>query len=332
MVESADAGGWVSADALQPYESHVFVVGAESTRAVERALVTAADAGWRKLPSQLTSKLVGSEWAIYDHVAFSDKQALSKALMALPGAVASSMRLGATARPRLINGLPLLRGIARNVYLAGGEPDLLLPVGDGRRDVTVTLDGVEGRLRASIFPFPLSSLGGGHTEGVHTVEADGEALTFVVAPASADDRVPPGACSLGWVDGALGATSGGDAIVGGMAGPVLPDRPVLARRGSAETWLIHYDGRLTRLAEPAPPLQLADLRFPFFEVDRDRAAWLAQRRTAGWAVARLHPPEPDFHVLGAEERLLWAELVASVTSSDADWALYCRAWERFDGR
>ena len=196
MVDSADAGGWVSADALHPYEPHVFVVSAGSMQAVERALGTAADAGWRKLPQQLASALIGSGWVIYDRVAFSDEQALSKALLALPRTVAATVHLGETARPRLINGLPLLRGIGRNVYLAGGEPDLLLPVGDGQRDVTVTLDGVEDRLRASIFPFPLRRLGGGHAEGAHTVEADGEVLTFVVAPASADDRAPSGADSL----------------------------------------------------------------------------------------------------------------------------------------
>ena len=58
----------------------------------------------------------------------------------LPASLAANIRLGTTARPRLINGLPLHRNLSRNTYLAGGEPDLELPVGAEARDVEVKLD------------------------------------------------------------------------------------------------------------------------------------------------------------------------------------------------
>jgi hypothetical protein len=336
LADTADAGGWMSVDAVRPYEEHVFIATSEVAAAVGRALDAAADAGWRQLPPQTAARLVGAGYVIFGQVVFSAPDRLDAAIATLPGGVATSLRLGTTARPRLINGLPLLRSLTRNLYLTGGEPDLVLPVGAEPRDVTVTLDGMADRLRASIFPFPFRRFGP-YEEGPHTVEADDEKLTFVTAPSTGDDRIPDVVGSLGWCAGTLCESRTDATVCGAVTASERVERPVLAKRGSSETWIIAATGQMTQLAEPAAPIFLAELNFPLFEVDRDRGAWLAQKRAAGWTVTRMSPLEPAFRGLTADDRLLWDELAAAVASNDRLWAMYCDAWycdawERLRGR
>lgn len=332
MSDNADAGGWMSVDAVQPYEAHIFVVATNVAPATAQALRGAADPGWRKLPPQLTARMLGTGFEIFHKITFSDRRKLDAALATLPGKVAANLRLGGTSRPRLVNGLPIQRNVTRHQYLAGGEPDLVLPVGAEPRDVTVMLDGLPSRLRESIFPFPLRRLGGGFAPGTHSVEANGEVLTFEVVPRSADDRTPPGLGSLAWVDGRLQEALPGTSVCGAVTRPERIERPALARRGSSESWLLHKSGHTTELSEPPPPSFAADVIFPLFEVDLNKAAWLAQKRRSGWMITRMNPQEPVFRRLSVEDRLLWCELVNSVELDDPAWKLYHLEWERFYGR
>lgn len=328
LADTADAGGWMSVDALQPYEEHVFITASEVAASVERALTDAAGRGWRRLSPQTATRMLGADYVIFDRIVFSDRDTLDAAIAALPGGVATSLRLGTTARPRLINGLPLLRSLRRNLYLAGGEPDLLLPFGAEPRDVTVKLDSDEDRIRASIFPFPFSRLGP-YAEGVHTVEADGDKLQFVIAQDTGDDRIPDGTGGLAWCDGVLRELPTAADVCGALTpGAEAERRPVLAKRGASANWIIAATGQATRLAEPPRPTFHTELNFPLFEVERERGAWLAQKRASGWTVTRMRPLEPAFRGLTADDRLLWAELAATVASSDPLWAIYCKAWER----
>ncbi|WP_280352401.1 hypothetical protein [Nocardia abscessus] len=333
LAEDTDVGGWRSVDVVQPYEGHVFVVATDVAAAVSQALRSAADVGWRTLDPPYCARLLGSGFAVFSQVVFSDQERLDSALAALPGSVAAGMRRGVAIRPKLINGLPIVRSLARNVYLPGGEPDLVLPVGAEPRDVDVTLDGQAGRIRASLFPFPFCRLGGGYSDGTHTVEADEETLTFVVERGAIDDRAPINVGRIGWVDGKLQKLAEG---VEGICGAVVPGadikRPVLARRGSGETVLIGADGHVTKVSDPPSPSCLPELPYLYFEVPTGEAVWLAQKRLTGWSITKLRGREPSFRGLSIEERLLWDELYSSVQSENVLWRLYARAWEHYRAR
>jgi hypothetical protein len=70
----------------------------------------------------------------------------------------------------------------------------------------------------------------------------------------------------------------------------------------------------------------------YFELRKDRGAWLLQKRSRGWQVTRLQPAEPAFRALGPEDRRIWSEAGPSVRTSDGLWPLYVAAWERANGR
>lgn len=331
LADSADAGGWISVDALQPYEEHALIVAAESVSVVERALQDAADSGWQRVDRSISEQLLPG-YAIFYRVTFSNQDALEKAMAALPVSVASNLRVGANVRPRLVNGLPVLREIGTNIYFPGGEPDLALPVGAEPRKTDVTLDGMTESLLASIFPFPISRFGP-WTEGPHRVEADGDELTFVVAPGAADDRTPSSVGTLGWVGGVLRNSTADEAsICGAICSGASTERPPLARRGAAQSILILPSGKMTELVEPPLPNCFDGVAFPLFEVEHPKAVWLAQRRRDRWSVKKLRVQEPNFQGLSMMDRRYWAELSEVTVHGDSIWQMYRKAWERFNAR
>lgn len=330
LADDADAGGWMSVDALLPYQEHALLVALESIPAVEQALKDAADSGWQRMNQSIADRIFAGH-AIFYGVRFSDQRALETAMEALPIAIASNLRVGANIRPRLVNGLPILRGMGRHVYLPGGEPDLALPVGAEPRKADVSIDGVIDRVPASIFPFPISRIGP-WAHGPHHVEADGQKLTFTVAPSGVDNRDPVGAGSLGWSDGRSPEPLAAPVICGAVCGDAEPERPVLARRGAAQNWFILPTGHLDHVDEPPMPSGFDGISFPLFDVDNPKATWLAQKRRDRWTVTRIRVRETNFRALSSNDCELWRELAHVATEGDPIWRMYIRAWERFSAR
>lgn len=330
LTLSADAGGWVSVDAIEPYEEHAFIVAADAVARISAAVEAAADKGWRPLPSAFAQRLIGPGFAVFDRLVFSDQDRLDALLKALPSTVSAGLRLGATLRPRLIKGLPLMRHLTNRLYLSGGEPDLLLPFDETPRMVDVALDNRNAKLRASLFSVPFHNFLGGFTEGAHTISADGETLTFEVVRTSDDDRMQQGIGSIGWSQGHL-QELGSAEICGAITTDGPTDTPILARRGSIESWLLFRTGRVLPLTDPPEPTALPELRFAMFEVSPEGAAWLVQKRATGWRAIRLQAEEPAFQSLGPDEQRVWAEVCTAVAHADPLWQLYVRAWGRARG-
>ncbi len=327
FMENAHAGGWLAVDAVQPYEEHVFAVARHLSPGVEEVLRSAADSGWQKMKDTIAERLLGG-YSIFYRVTFSDQKLLEAATRALPGTTAAPLRIGTTARPRLINGLPLFRNLSRNTYLAGGEPDLELPVGAEPRKVEVTLDYNRSEsFRASIFPIPFARFGP-YEPGLHTIEADGEELVFIVSPGPDADWQAPGVGSLSWIGGNLRETGEPTGVCGALTNDPVTDDVVLARRGAQENWVVDRSGHVRLLKEPALPTFLPSASFMCFEVARDEGAWLLQRRTKGWQATRLRVAEPAFRELTAQDRQVWAAASATVRLDDPMWKLYLAAWER----
>ncbi len=160
LEDNADAGGWMSVDALQPYEEHVLLVASETVPAVQRVLNDAADSGWQRMAQSIVDGIF-SGYAILYGVTFSDQTSLEKRWLFCLSRSLRTFEWVQTSAPRLVNGLPILRSIGRNIYFPGGEPDLALPVGGAEpRKTDVSIDGTTDSLLASIFLF--LSVGSAH--------------------------------------------------------------------------------------------------------------------------------------------------------------------------
>ncbi|MBB1039825.1 MULTISPECIES: hypothetical protein [unclassified Dietzia] len=331
MREDADAGGWISVESVEAFEEHLLVVSPTMLISAERLLNGAADSGWRKMESRMAHEVLPG-FTIYFGVVFSDETKLMAVLDEVPSSTARSFKGSQRARPRFIEGLPLHRLIDRSTYLAGGEPDLVIPVTEGDREVEVTLDGDRHQtFRASIFPIPLSRFGP-YAVGTHTVEADGVCLAFTTMSSAGAEYVPPGVGELGWQDGQL-STGSPHQISGGWMGEEEDPGLVLLQRNALESWLIQNDGSVRRFVEPEPPAHPLSLPFKYFEIRRDSGAWLLQRRYSGWIVHRLSPGEPNMTRLNRKAQNIWDHVSGSVKTNDRLWWRFAiAAWEVSHGR
>jgi hypothetical protein len=336
FTEDPDAGAWVGASAISPFEEHVVAAVSGMAAQVEGVIAAAADEGWVAIRQRPQRPLLAG-FAIFHHVVFSDVDRLDEALARMPGLRASSLRPDPTPRPRLAGGLPLMRGLGRARYLAGGEPDLLLPAADVPRKIPASLDGVVQvpPFHASGFPIPLRG-SKPLAQGEHVLVAGEEVLRFWIMPGSPDNGLPPATGSLGWDEhGRLGE---GEPVVCGAVLAGHPSRePVLVRRGNARTWLVHRDGRCSLVEEPTPPHDLTErapgLLFSYWEVTPPpSAAWLVERRRGSWAVRRLRAQAPEFVPLDAISLHAWGLFAPSGPADDPLWQLYVRSWERQRGR
>ena len=336
LAEDPDAGGWLSAPAIRPFTEHLIVVSAELSGEAHRVLQLAADCGWRVI-QQPASRPLLSGFAIFHNVVFSEASSLAAAMRSAPGLLRAVILPDPTARAKLVNGLPVSRRVGTGLYMTGGEPDLLLPVGDQPRAVATALDGTpqEPAFQATGWPIPLRRIGP-LPRGDHLIEADRDLLRFMLLDAAPVIEAPPGTGELGWdQSGQLGP--GSDKVVtGAMVNGPDPPAPVLVRRGARCILLISRDGTLTRVTEP-PPISgpLADvpgLTGYYFELEPPwDAAWVAALGAGRWRIRCLRRVAPEFTVLDEFSRRSWPAVAGAGPASDPLWQLYAHAWEHVRG-
>lgn len=336
LGEDADAGGWLSTRSIVPFREHVIAASADLAADVERVLQRAAKSGWSRARPAERPLLAG--YVLFLDVIFDDPGRLDEALAAFPGLPSAAIRPDWATRARLVNGLPLARPLSRDCYLAGGEPDLLLPVGDQPRFVNAALDGAEQAppFRASGFPIELRRFGP-LSSGSHVIEADRDILRFTLLRTNPADH-PAGTAELGW-------DNQGE-IRGGLAQPMVcgaavegrdAAEPLLVRRGPGRAWLIHNDGHCSAVIEPPPatgPLsQVNGFSGYYFELAPPRSAtWLAEHRGDRWKVRDIHRQAPEFTPLDEGSRSVWSAVAQHGPDGDPLWHLYLRAWGRSCGR
>lgn len=336
MREHVDAAGWVSGGSVEPFTEHVITAAAELSRDVERALATAADADWRKVQQPSDMPLL-SGFAIYHGIRFSDPGRLDEALRAAPDVLRGSIRPDTTPRARLVNGLAVAARAGRHHYLAGGEPDLLLPVGEQPRTVSAALDSVPQQppFNATGFPIPLRRIGP-LPPGEHVIEADREVLRFAMLAADPATGAVPGTGELGWDDGVLRAGRTAGRICGADCPAGERTEPILLRRRTREAWLLARSGRCVPMAEsPAISGHLAEAGIGgyYYEViPAPDHAWVAEERRGRWLVRPLRRVAPEFTDLDAASHEVWERILPHGPADDELWQLYRRAWERARGR
>jgi hypothetical protein len=343
LREDPDAGGWLSVPAIVPFQEHVIAVSAELFGDLHGVLQDAAEAGWRTVRQPAGHALL-SGFAIFRNVSFGDAALLAEAMRTVPWLLRATILPDSTARGRLVNGLPVTRRLGRHYYLGGGEPDLLLPVGDQPRQVPATLDGTpqDPPFSASGWPIELRRIGP-FAAGPHDIEVDRDTLRFTVLDADPGQGSLPGTGEIGWDEnGELGpapatVTAGAALTAGAAVAGEDPPAPMLARRGNTLICLVHRDGHVTAVPEPAPvtgPLaEVPGFSSYYFELMAPRsAAWLVEQRGPRRSVRRIRRMAPDFTPLDDFSRRAWEAIAAAGPRDDPLWQLYTRAWERARGR
>ncbi|MGC4808725.1 hypothetical protein [Micromonospora sp. DT233] len=321
MRRDPTIGAWAAQPGVVAFADQVLLVAAAAEAEVSRVLETAADAGWKRARSSL---LPG--WSTFLNVRMVNPAAVEGMLPGLREGVASAMRQDAGALPVLCHGLPVGSGLGRRHYLAGGEPDMLLPAGEQPRMVSAVLDGAEQQFRAGGFPVPLRMLGP-LSVGRHHLVADRTDLGFTVLDTLGAGAVP--------VDPA------GDVVQGAWVGVGDPGgQPVLVRRGLAEAYALLDDGSVEGIDEPTVPVWLEAHVGPgptyrFEYLPPARAAWIAERSRLGWRVRPVHAAPCAVHRLDSAARTVWERLLGSATQVTGEldrWRLYARAVESLLGR
>ncbi|GIG27360.1 hypothetical protein [Cellulomonas denverensis] len=329
FAEDPALGAWLSRDSMSPYEEHIVAASADVSSAFREALETAAEPGWRELRQRPESPLM-TGYVIYRRVRFSRDTRLDAVVQKFPSLATTGLRPDDTVRARLVNGLRVAREMSSNCYLIGGAPDLLLPSGPESRRVTVTLDGATQQFRATGFPIPLCRVRG-LEPGPHTVQVEGQTLTFHLVK---DDPAPEEAIAaegLGWdANGSLSTATADTLARGAVVAGVDILRPVFPQRRQDETAMIHRDGRWQHVSEPGCPAFL-DGHVPpsprFELLAPPSAVWLVERRGARWRVHKLAEEAPAFSAssLSTTDRESWRRLVGNGPEHDTLWWMYLQA-------
>jgi len=322
LLPDPQTGTWTSVPGMLPFEEHLVAISGTQSGEFQQVLREAATEGWRLIP-QRNSVLLPS-YALFQNVRFTDGQALELSLSRLPGLRRIGVTPAVIPRARLVRGLPIATTISATHYLAGGEPDLLLPFGADPRPAIVTLDGRREQLQANGFPLELRRFVSG--TGRHIVDADGQELAFTTLEEGPDPAQPAGTATLGWTSDAQMSGSGRAlAVVGARVADITDMTPVLARRSRDESWLLHHDGRTERIAEPALPRFLSsidiEIHSPSFEISAHASArWLAQRRGGRWHLTEIGPADPNEHTLDIDVLDAWKR-ACSDTNGARLWKL-----------
>ena len=302
-------GSWSSVAQMLPFEVYLVAISASVAVEFKQVLLAAAVEGWRLLPQRGSVLLPGYDF--FEGVRFARSQDFDLVMEKVPGLRRMGVTPAVVPRARLVRGLPIAKSISSTHYLVGGEPDLLLPTGPEPRATTVTLDGRSEQFRANGFPIELRRFGKGL--GRHTVDVDGQQLSFTTLEENPDDSDPEGTGVIGWTsDGRMSGSEGELAVVGADVVETGRGTPVFARRGWDESWILHDEGRTEIVSEPPRPRFLStidtEIYTPRFELSAPASArWLAQRRGGRWRLTEIGSTTPrgydlDIDVLSAWKR------------------------------
>lgn len=330
--------GWLSVDDVEPYTPHILLIAPSWQSQIESVLEAAARKGWRRLKQKPGTQLVRGR-VVYIKVEIEDAGAFKEALAGIDPLLARALRSPAGFRPRLVHGLGIFKNLGARHYLQGGEPDLLLPIGDSPRSVPAALDDTPQAhpFHATGFPIPLRRIGPLKT-GKHVLDVDGETISFDIHGcdiARADRETV-----LGWtrsgpsneLSEVAAAAVGDSAIAGAVVSGNMPE-PYLLRRRGRQYFVSDRRGRVESLDPPPHNPLFAQVGIPepsYWEYTPPVAAiWLVERRSNGiLSVHRLRYAEPHFDSLDSISHHLWGQILNQLRGSNAVLDMYLHAWER----
>ncbi|MEU8304823.1 hypothetical protein AB0C84_14810 [Actinomadura sp. NPDC048955] len=324
--------GWVSRDNPEAFKQHMILV---RDRAVPEVTSNLREAGVAE-PKHNEARFA-SGWSLFPRISFHEESKFARAAAREHSSLRTAGVQG-VAKPRLVGGLKLKQGLAQNVYLAGGQPDLLVDM-QAHSQRLVHLEFGDGRAAAVStggFPIPLTHEAASGV-GRHRLLVDGSSLSFELVEVLADAEAP-GTGTVGFPVGEQAESRAG--TVGPEArairGALLPEgteptpRPLLSFRNSSDRYLISFDGRGI---EPGTP-ELPDLykRLGLTPDDFYYADVVPPLGWSGWLIEWLRiritpiaPRRPDREaVLASPDKQEWALAVldARDCSTDPVWQEY----------
>lgn len=323
-----------SVDRFIPGEEHMVLAAPEAERDLEAVLQRAASTGKAREAGQLA--WVPEGWSLRFRVVFNSAVTLKQAIRDVQGAMLATQP-APRYKPYLEGGLPLAPQVNKRLYLAGGEPDLVLPDGAAGN---VLLDG---QPPSPPFPppgEPIRLWTRCLSLGRHTIELEGSEVTFVIAEEVPDPAEPNEVVGFFLARDRAEAFATANRpvkalIQGAHVGPAGADaspRIVLCRRGAETTVFVSGDGRAWTVAEPEAPAWWSRLNDTYssyyFELElHGPGGWILQRRKETWQVEPSFPAEPDFQP-GPQHRP-WAAAVLDAASGGQDplWKTYVRLAE-----
>ncbi|MGW7619736.1 hypothetical protein ACWGLG_28600 [Streptomyces antimycoticus] len=338
-------GVWAATDSFRQGETHVVLAAPTAQRDVQRLLDKAATTG----RSADTSKLawVPQGWSLHKPVTFADAVTLRRALHEVQGAV-GLLQPPAQFKLRLEGGLKLAPSLGSDVYLRGGEPQVVLPdatAGTG----TLLIDGNERpeleKAVAAGRPVPLAVLQ--LEPGRHTVSYAGAEIGFATADQAVVEPKMTEVCGFTVVDGKASPSPSlldqqtlPTGITGADGTGATPQDAAtvmeLCRRDADEVLFTAADGRLWTLDIPERPdwwtERLPDTPAPLrFEAGfHGVGGWLLERRSGRWKGRPVNPGTPKPKSAGDPRAWARAVLNAQQASAEPSWAAYVQAAKELD--
>lgn len=325
---------WIEVPGIEPFVECILVIAADRYSEVQAILREAADTKWSPLPPTQDKPLIPGH-RIVRNVHFDNEHRFTAALSGKDEILRDQIRPDPSPQPRLANGLKLRNPHAgANNYLAGGEPDLLLPMAGKSRRVDVTFESrrIDGSLNVSCqsfptsdFPIPLRAKTN-LEPGKHTLVADGRTFVFHIHDHAPDvskivDRDDTRSLQ-DWTEnlptGEFGRTK------------------LLNITGRATIWAVEFTGRAEKINKPRIPSWFADAEIPeptyFVPTLSDRVVWLVKvDGTRVLNIERVASKPPNFRGLDPASESLWRLIAASDTSHVTAALLpsYLKAWKNW---
>lgn len=288
-------GTWVSVESLVPFERHLLAVATDRLASLSAAL-DLAGVPYIKVRQQSADRLLPG-FAILQDIEIRDTAQWDEATESLDIRGSDALTIEFVGRPRLVHGLQVLTDLAPRIYLAGGEPDLLVPAGSTERTVVAELDGSISELPGRDIPIELGRFV--ESAGQHVLQVESSDLGFSTVEIERLEFEDLGAAQqIGW--DASGAVASGDSVAvrGATVRNDAPLRVAQFRRRRERNCFLMADGEVREVAEPGPPAFLAELEIPgagLFEILSPKAArWQASRLGARWSVRSLTEGDLEF--------------------------------------
>lgn len=303
------SGDWVSTHGADPYQEMVLLVRDDQAEALATLLDDVGVQGYKRIggPRQIVRG-----WDLFIRVVISDYSSDTR-LGDWIGLGQASAEEPAE-RPRLVNGLRIRTHSGVNVYLAGGEPDLVVPATPfGAYSLSLD-DSPETELRANGSALPLHKLLSGHA-GYHILLVnDSDILEF--------ETVSPDDYNL--------SSRVGDCLESSQEEdlPTLApcqDRKVFSR--SADYLIVHKLGTITDVTAPVTPhwLERAGYangsRFDYI-IPPDGIWLITLRRGIVRSVEKLHHEDIEVrHRVAESSSRKWKMLLEDkgLASRNAEW-------------
>lgn len=307
------SGNWQSVALVEPGERYLLLVRNTADQDMQDFLAANAEPDyWRHRRELFPGRTV------YENVCLKDRSYKTSQdnLVGLAG-------LGdveSASSPTLTNGLPLRTDVGGRHYLAGGEPDVLIPDSGSEAFALVVIDskrpGQPVRKNGSTFPLRKA---GPFVDGKHTVEVDGKVLEFFVHAIGDAAQMP----------GARASATDTENFPNLPTEEGLQARYALCRRGqNAAMWFIFPEGRVLKVCEPKIPRFFSSLGVPnsyMWKVQvPDGASWHVTERGGKFSdPTRLSAQEANFGRLNGVAQAFWRRVASdTITSPDQKWRSY----------